>query len=139
MSPVAQPPGQNAPVDPPDVKPRATDPVASLTVAIRDFGSIKHIAHVAGCSETTAERYRRGTHLPDIIRLAKLATASRAIRDAFLRMIGLDDASLDAWQLRLEHESDRDRAETLRIGGPPDVQPDKPESADEGRGARRRG
>ncbi len=112
---------------------------APLTAAIREFGPAKVIARAARCAPVTAQRWRTGARLPHIIHLSRLAVVSQAVRDVLMRMIGADDASLDATQLRLEHESERDRAETLRIGGSPDVQPDKLEGTDEGRGTRRRG
>ena len=79
---------------------------ASLTTAIRDFGTAKEVARAVGCSEATAARYRRGETLPDALSLARLMGRSRAVAAAVLRMAGLDDVSMDreeAWLTRELH------------------------------------
>lgn len=102
---------------------------AHLTDAIRSSGPAKHIARAAGVSVNTAKRYRNGRTLPDGLRLTRLARWSKPIRDAVIRLMGLDQASMDALQVRLEQESHRDRAETSRIGGAPDARTETMEGA----------
>lgn len=84
---------------------------ASLTNAIRGFGTAKEVARAAGCSEATAARYRRGETLPDALSLARLMGRSRAIAAAMLRMAGLDDVSMDLEEARLRRELQRLQAE----------------------------
>jgi transcriptional regulator with XRE-family HTH domain len=77
---------------------------ATLTTAIRDFGSAKEIARVVGCSEATAARYRRGETMPDPLGLARLMGRSRTIAQAMLQLAGLDDLSMDLDEARLTRE-----------------------------------
>lgn len=65
------------------------------------FPSAKHLAIAGGISVNTAERYRRGETYPDIFTVARLMRHSRVVRDAMLRMAGLDDLSLDQEQAQL--------------------------------------
>lgn len=87
---------------------------ASLTNAIRDFGTAKEVARVVGCSEATAARYRRGETLPDALSLARLMGRSRAIAAAVLRMAGLDDINPDLEEALLRRELRR--LEATRAG-----------------------
>ena len=84
---------------------------ASLTTAIRDFGTAKEVARAVGCSEATAARYRRGETLPDALGLARLMGRSRAVAAAVLRMAGLDDVSMDLEEARLRRELQQLQAE----------------------------
>jgi len=84
---------------------------ATLTTAIRDFGTAKEIARVVGCSEATAARYRRGETMPDPLGLARLMGRSRSIANAMLRLAGLDDLSMDLEEARLAHELRRLQAQ----------------------------
>lgn len=68
------------------------------------FPSAKEMAFAGGISLQTAIRYRRGETLPDVLTLARLMRASRAVADAMLKMAGLDDLSLDQEQARLVRE-----------------------------------
>ncbi len=83
---------------------------ATLTAAIRDYGTAKEVAQAAGCSEATAARYRRGETMPNPVILARLMGKSRAIANAMLRLAGLDDLSLDVEEARLWRELQRLRA-----------------------------
>jgi transcriptional regulator with XRE-family HTH domain len=80
---------------------------ATLTTAIRGFGSAKEIARVVGCSEATAARYRRGETMPDPMGLARLMGRSRTIARAMLQLAGLDDLSMEVEEARLRHELHR--------------------------------
>jgi transcriptional regulator with XRE-family HTH domain len=94
---------------------------ATLTSAIADFGTAKQIARIIGCSPATAARYRRGETFPNPQGLARLVGHSQKIADAFLRLAGLDDVSLDLEEARLTRELQRLQA--LRAGishGTPD-------------------
>jgi hypothetical protein len=72
-----------------------------LTEALRAYGTAKELALAGGFSVNTAERYRRGEGLPDVLALTRLMGKSRLIAEAVLRMAGLDDLSLDQEQARL--------------------------------------
>jgi hypothetical protein len=73
-----------------------------LTEALRAaFPTAKHLALAGGVSIPTAERYRLGRTFPDVFTLARLMGSSCAIAEAFLRLAGLDDLSLDQEQARL--------------------------------------
>jgi transcriptional regulator with XRE-family HTH domain len=88
---------------------------ATLTDAIRDFGSAKQIARAAGCSEATAARYRRGETMPGPLGLARLMARSRPVAEAMLRLAGLDDLSLDLEEARLMRELVRLRAKRAGV------------------------
>lgn len=77
---------------------------ATLTDAIRDFGTAKEIAQAGGCSVATAARYRRGETMPNPMILARLMGRSRTIARAMLQLAGLDDMSMDLEEARLRHE-----------------------------------
>lgn len=113
---------------PPDERTNATLPGSNsglhgsgITDAIRHSGTAKEIARVTGVSVKTAERYRSGKSFPNVIGLTLLMRWSRRVAGTVIRLAGLDAASLDALQVRLEQDSHRDRAETSRIGGSPDA------------------
>lgn len=92
---------------------------ATLTEAIRDFGTAKEIAQAGGCSVATAARYRRGETMPNPVILARLMGRSRLIAQAMLRLAGLDDLSMDLEEARLTHELQRlqqQRAERANAG-----------------------
>jgi len=91
---------------------------ATLTAAIRDFGSAKEVARIVGCSEATAARYRRGQTMPDPVALARLMGRSRQIAQAMLRLAGLDDLSMDLEEAHLRRELRRLQTINAR---PPDV------------------
>jgi hypothetical protein len=77
---------------------------ATLTTAIRDFGTAKEVARVVGCSEATAARYRRGETTPDALSLARLMGRSLKIAQAMFRLAGLDDVNPDLEEALLRHE-----------------------------------
>jgi transcriptional regulator with XRE-family HTH domain len=89
---------------------------ATLTDAIRGFGSAKQIARVIGCSEATAARYRRGETMPDPVGLAKLMGRSRQIANAMLRLASLDYLITDIEMARLRQEMHQ--LEAARAGSP---------------------
>lgn len=92
---------------------------ATLTDAIRDFGTAKQIAQASGCSVATAARYRRGETMPNPMILARLMGRSRTIAQAMLQLAGLDDLSMDLEEARLRHELHRlqqQRAEQSNAG-----------------------
>jgi transcriptional regulator with XRE-family HTH domain len=92
---------------------------ATLTAAIRDFGTAKEVAEAGGCSEATAARYRRGETMPNPVILARLMGRSRQIANAMLRLAGLDDLSMDLEEARLRQEL---RQLEARRGGSLDVE-----------------
>lgn len=77
---------------------------ATLTDAIREFGTAKEVALAAGCSVATAARYRRGETMPNPVTLARLMGRSRQIAEVMLRLAGLDEQSMDLEEARLERE-----------------------------------
>jgi transcriptional regulator with XRE-family HTH domain len=77
------------------------DCLAGLVEAFRAFGSTKELARAGGVSMETANRYRTGRTVPDLLTLARLMRNSRAVADAVLRLAGLDELSLDLEQARL--------------------------------------
>lgn len=83
---------------------------ATLTDAIRDFGTAKEIAQAVGCSVATAARYRRGETMPNPMVLARLMGRSRSIAQAMLRLAGLDDLSMDLEEAHLSRELRRVQA-----------------------------
>jgi hypothetical protein len=104
---------------------------ANLTSAIRGYGTAKEVALVAGCSEATAARYRRGETMPDPIGLARLMGRSRSIAEAMLRLAGLDDLSMDIEEARLRHALHR--LQLRRAGVVPDDGIDAPMGAAAGK------
>lgn len=84
---------------------------ATLTDAIRDFGTAKEIAQAVGCSVATAARYRRGETMPNPMILARLMGRSRTIAQVMLQLAGLDDVSMDLEEARLRRELHRLQAQ----------------------------
>ncbi len=74
----------------------------SLAVAIHEAGNDKQIARLLGVSVRQASRYRIGHDEPRARSLVRLMRYSDGIFAAVLRMVHLDDASMDRLEIRLQ-------------------------------------